>query len=437
MNQFFSQELAKIASISVAALIVGWLFGEAILFFALALSYLLLTHVWHLSQAMQWLEKSSEDAAPPEGHGLWADVFDSMFDMQKANSAERQRLKNNIEYFERSFTAMPDAVIILDSDWKIDWCNRASNVLMGIQSPRDHGQYLLNLMRHPNFVSYINGRDFDDSYFLHSPRNPSIELEVRLSRFGNNEHLLFARDVTKVRQVDQMRRDFTDNVSHELKTPLTVITGYLETILDQKKLIDPKLHRAIDQMHGQGERMKSLINDIISLSKLESVPLAVDETPINMRDMAEILRDEALQLSGESRVIDLSIDDDWLVTGSRSEIFSALSNLVFNAVKYTPNDAKISLSWQKTNLGASFSVRDAGPGIAQEHLSRLTERFYRVDNSRNSATGGTGLGLAIVKHIMQRHGGDIVVSSILGVGSNFVCHFPNARLMNSVDSIKK
>jgi two-component system phosphate regulon sensor histidine kinase PhoR len=234
-----------------------------------------------------------------------------------------------------------------------------------------------------------------------------------------------------------MRRDFTDNVSHELKTPLTVITGYLETLMDQKKLVDPKLHKAIDQMHGQGERMKSLINDIISLSKLESIALTIDEAPINMRDMAEILRDEALQLSGEKRVIDLSIDDDWLITGSRSEVFSALSNLVFNAVKYTPDDAKITLSWQKTNLGGSFSVRDTGPGIAQEHLSRLTERFYRVDSSRTSATGGTGLGLAIAKHIMQRHGGDITVSSILGVGSNFICHFPNARLMNSVDQIKK
>ena len=398
---------------------------------SLVLLVMVVRHLKQRSKALAWMDSEDGGLPPPEGDGSWAEMFDALYELQKANAAERQRLESSIDYFERSFSAMPDAVIILDSQWRIDWCNRAANQWLGIQAPRDFNQYLLNLLRQPAFVRYINQRQFDESYFIPSPRNPAVELELRLSRFGNNEHMLFARDVTKVRQLDQMRRDFTDNVSHELRTPLTVITGYLETLQDQRDKIDARLHRALDQMSAQGERMKSLITDIIWLSRLESVPLEVDESPINVRDLADSLQCEALEVASEERVIDISVDNDWLLQGSHKELYSAFSNLVFNAIKYTPVDAKVMLIWQKTNFGATFTVKDTGPGIAPEHLSRLTERFYRVENSRSTASGGTGLGLAIVKHIMQRHGGELRVTSIQGLGSSFVCHFPNSRLMSA------
>lgn len=428
MNNRLQSDLLSLMGVLALTWLVGAMFGLTFELISVVLLAMVIRHLNQRSKALAWMESVDENTPPPEGDGHWATMFDALYELQKANLAERQRLESSIDYFERSFSAMPDAVIILDSEWRIDWCNRAANQWLGIQAPRDFNQYLLNLLRQPSFVRYINQRQFDESYFIASPRNPAVELELRLSRFGNNEHMLFARDVTKVRQLDQMRRDFTDNVSHELRTPLTVITGYLETLQDQRDLIDSRLHRALDQMSSQGERMKSLITDIIWLSRLESVPLEVDDTPINVRDLADTLRREAQEVSSEERVIELSIDDDWLLQGAHKELFSAFSNLVFNAVKYTPSDAKITLIWQKTNFGATFTVKDAGPGIAPEHLSRLTERFYRVENSRATASGGTGLGLAIVKHIMQRHGGELRVSSIRGLGSSFVCHFPNSRL---------
>lgn len=420
-----------LAGIVALAWLGGTMFGVTYEFLSLVLLALVIRHLNYRNKALNWMESADEDIPPPEGDGHWATIFDALYELQKANRAERQRLESSIDYFERSFSAMPDAVIILDSEWRIDWCNRAANQWLGIQAPRDFNQYLLNLLRQPAFVRYINRRQFDESYFIPSPRNPSVELELRLSRFGNNEHMLFARDVTKVRQLDQMRRDFTDNVSHELRTPLTVITGYLDTLTEQRELIDPRLHRALEQMSAQGERMKSLITDIIWLSRLESVPLEVDEAPINVRELAQSLQREALEVASEPRDIDISIDDDWLIQGAHKELYSAFSNLVFNAMKYTPPDAKVTMIWQKTNFGATFTVKDTGPGIAPEHLSRLTERFYRVESSRATASGGTGLGLAIVKHIVQRHSGELRVSSIQGLGSSFICHFPNSRLLSA------
>jgi two-component system, OmpR family, phosphate regulon sensor histidine kinase PhoR len=408
--------------------VLGALVGYPLELLVLVLLAMVIRHLSQRSKALEWMAAVDENTPPPEGDGSWGQLFDALYELQKTNLAERQRLESSIDYFERSFSAMPDAVIILDSEWRIDWCNRAANQWLGIQAPRDFNQYLLNLLRQPSFVRYINQRQFGESFYIPSPRNPAVELELRLSRFGNNEHMLFARDVTKVRQLDQMRRDFTDNVSHELRTPLTVITGYLDTLQDQRDKIDARLHRALDQMSAQGERMKSLITDIIWLSRLESVPLEVDESPLKVRELAESLHREAIELAGEQRLIEFSVDDDWLLQGSHKELYSAFSNLVFNAIKYTPSDTKITLIWQKTNFGATFTVKDNGPGIAPEHLSRLTERFYRVENSRATASGGTGLGLAIVKHIMQRHGGELRVSSIQGLGSSFVCHFPNSRL---------
>ncbi len=436
MKDRLQSDLLKLAGTLAITWAVGSLVGYPYQLLTLVLLAMVVRHLRQRSKALAWMGSEDGGLPPPEGDGTWAEMFDALYELQKANAVERQRLVNSIEYFERSFSAMPDAVIILDSEWRIDWCNRAANQWLGIQAPRDFGQYLLNLLRQPAFVRYISQRKFDESYFIPSPRNPAVELELRFSRFGNNEHMLFARDVTKVRQLDQMRRDFTDNVSHELRTPLTVITGYLETLQDQRGLIDARLHRALDQMAAQGERMKSLITDIIWLSRLESVPLDIDEIPLNVRELAESLQREALEVANEQRDIAIVVDDDWLLQGSHKELYSAFSNLVFNAIKYTPAEAKITLIWQKTNFGATFTVKDAGPGIPPEHLSRLTERFYRVENSRATASGGTGLGLAIVKHIMQRHGGELRVSSILGLGSSFVCHFPNSRLA-SLDKLQQ
>jgi two-component system phosphate regulon sensor histidine kinase PhoR len=429
LNVILSQEFLRVVILLLLSWAVGNAVGAPFVAVSICLAALVIWHTFSLSNALHWLAQKNEHSPPPEGLGVWAKLFDRLYNMQRENYAERRRLTANIEYFERSFSAMPDAVVIANDRWQIDWCNAACDTLLGLRPSRDIGHSVTSLIRQPEFLHYIEQRDFENALYITSPLNEAMELEVRMTPFGDNEHLMFARDVTKIRQLNKMRKDFTDNVSHELRTPLTVINGYLETMLGHQDLIDPKLHRALNQMQAQGERMESLISDIIWLSRLESVPVEFDELPIKVVDLAEQLKNEALELAGVERVIDINADADLLLKGSQREIYSAFSNIVFNAIKYTPADAVITLRWQKTSFGAIFSVKDTGPGIAVEHISRLTERFYRVDDSRASTTGGTGLGLAIAKHILQRHGGDLRITSVLSHGSTFTCHFPAARVV--------
>ena len=412
-----------------ACLLLGFVTGE----YAWVLACGLAIHLgWTLSQLLRlhkWLREHKPDEPPPDGYGLWGEVFDSIYHLQRRNQKARGRLQAVIDRVQESTTALKDAVVMLDSQGNLEWWNRAAETLLGLKTPQDSGQQLANLVRDPRFKEYFERGNYAEALEIPAPTNDRRRLQFHITRYGNREHLLLVRDVTRLYQLEQMRKDFVANVSHELRTPLTVIAGYLETLLDNVEDVNPRWLRALQQMQQQGARMQNLLNDLLLLAKLEATDYPSDNQPVAVDLLLLSIKNDAQALSG-SRNHRLSLDADagLRLKGSEAELRSAFSNLVFNAVKYSPADSEIRIRWWADEQGGHFSVADSGIGIEAKHLPRLTERFYRVDSSRASSTGGTGLGLAIVKHVLLRHRARLDISSVPGKGSTFTCHFPQQQL---------
>ncbi len=384
--------------------------------------------LWHLKQLLRlhkWLRERQPDEAPPEGYGLWGEVFDNIYHLQRRDQRVRGRLQAVIDRVQESTAALRDAVIMLDAEGNLEWWNLAAEQLLGLKTPQDSGQSITNLVRHPRFKDYFEAGQYQEALELPSPVNDRQRLQLQITQYGNHEHLMLVRDVTRLYQLEQMRKDFVANVSHELRTPLTVITGYLETLLDNVEDVNPRWLRALQQMQQQGARMQNLLNDLLLLAKLEATDYPSDNQPVAVDLLLLSIRNDAQALSGaRSHRISLEADNQIRLKGSEAELRSAFSNLIFNAVKYSPDESEIRIRWWGDEQGAHFSVADSGIGIEAKHLPRLTERFYRVDSSRASNTGGTGLGLAIVKHVLLRHRARLDIASVPGKGSTFTCHFP-------------
>lgn len=384
--------------------------------------------LWHLKQLLRlhkWLRERQPDEAPPEGYGLWGEVFDNIYHLQRRDQRVRGRLQAVIDRVQESTAALRDAVIMLDAEGNLEWWNLAAEQLLGLKTPQDSGQSITNLVRHPRFKDYFEAGQYQEALELPSPVNDRQRLQLQITQYGNHEHLMLVRDVTRLYQLEQMRKDFVANVSHELRTPLTVITGYLETLLDNVEDVNPRWLRALQQMQQQGARMQNLLNDLLLLAKLEATDYPSDNQPVAIDLLLLSIRNDAQALSGaRSHRISLEADNQIRLKGSEAELRSAFSNLIFNAVKYSPDESEIRIRWWGDEQGAHFSVADSGIGIEAKHLPRLTERFYRVDSSRASNTGGTGLGLAIVKHVLLRHRARLDIASVPGKGSTFTCHFP-------------
>ncbi|KAB0547154.1 phosphate regulon sensor histidine kinase PhoR [Pseudomonas argentinensis] len=419
----------RLVLLITACLFAGVITGE----YAWAIAIGLAAHLlWNLSQLLRlhaWLKDHQPDEPPPDGYGLWGEVFDSIYHLQRRNQRARGRLQAVIDRVQESTAALRDAVIMLDSQGNLEWWNQASETLLGLKTPQDSGQSITNLVRDPRFKDYFERGIFLEPLDLPSPVNPRRQLQLNLTRYGNQEHLMLVRDVTRLHQLEQMRKDFVANVSHELRTPLTVISGYLETLLDNVDEINPRWRRALQQMQQQGSRMQGLLNDLLLLAKLEATDYPSDNQPVAVEALLKLIKADAQALSAErNHRISLEADADLKLKGSESELRSAFSNLVFNAVKYTQAEGEIRIRWWQDAQGAHLSVQDSGPGIEAKHLPRLTERFYRVDSSRASHTGGTGLGLAIVKHVLLRHRGRLEITSVVGKGSLFTCHFQPAQI---------
>lgn len=413
-----------------ACLLLGFITGE----YAWVLACGLAIHLgWTLSQLLRlhkWLREHKPDEPPPDGYGLWGEVFDSIYHLQRRNQKARGRLQAVIDRVQESTAALKDAVVMLDSQGNLEWWNRAAETLLGLKTPQDSGQQLANLVRDPRFKDYFERGNYADALEIPSPINDRRRLQFHITRYGNREHLLLVRDVTRLHQLEQMRKDFVANVSHELRTPLTVIAGYLETLLDNVEAVNPRWLRALQQMQQQGARMQTLLNDLLLLAKLEATDYPSDNQPVAADLMLLSIKNDAQALSGEQQHrISLEADPHLKLKGSEAELRSAFSNLVFNAVKYTPAGGDIRIRWWSDEKGAHLSVSDTGMGIEAKHLPRLTERFYRVDKSRSRETGGTGLGLAIVKHVLLRHDGRLDIASTPGVGSTFSAWLPRARLL--------
>jgi two-component system phosphate regulon sensor histidine kinase PhoR len=379
----------------------------------------------------QWLALRSS-IEPPEASGMWGEVMDGLYRMQQKYRRERVRLRALISYLRESFTSLPYGAVIIDPDNNIEWSNNAAQALLGLRYPEDSGQQIVNLVRAPEFIKYFEAEEYSQPLELTAPSQNSVHLQIHVTFFGKRSRLLFARDVTQTYRLEQMRKDFVANVSHELRTPLTVINGYLETFADASptgQASDARWRRALDQMLGQSRRMQTLINDLLLLSRLETLPQTSQQQALAVRPILDIIREEALAAVGDAREISVECDEAIAVIGQRDELHSAFANIVFNATRYTEPGGRIEIRWYGDRDGACLQVRDNGIGIDAEHIPRLTERFYRVDKSRSMDTGGTGLGLAIVKHVLIRHHAQLVVTSQAGVGSSFTCVFPASQII--------
>ena len=430
MNQNWHGTLIRHLLLLVAAcLVVGLISGYYGWSLAIGLAFYLGWTLKQLLRLHEWLRQHKPDEAPPDGYGLWGEVFDSIYHLQRRDQRVRGRLQAVIDRVQESTAALKDAVIMLDSDGNLEWWNLAAETLLGLKTPQDSGQPVTNLVRHPRFKEYFEQGNYGEPLDIPSPVNDHLRIQLYITRYGNNEHLMLVRDVTRIHQLEQMRKDFIANVSHELRTPLTVICGYLETLLDNVDDVNPRWKRPLSQMQQQGERMQTLLNDLLLLAKLEATDYPSDNQPVAVDSMLRSIKSDAQALSGQrNQTITLDIETDSALKGSEAELRSAFSNLVFNAVKYTPDGGSVRIRWWADSAGAHLSVQDSGVGIDNKHLPRLTERFYRVDSSRNANTGGTGLGLAIVKHVLLRHRARLEISSVLGHGSTFTCHFPPVQV---------
>lgn len=386
--------------------------------------------LWSLHQLHQlnlWLHGGAGRDEPPEAGGLWGQVFDTLSQVQKETLKVNARLQGNIDHLRASFSSMADAVVMLSPDGAIEWSNQAAHTLLGLRHPDDTGRLLVNLVRSPEFIRFFDSRDYEDRFQMASPVNSQVKLSVSVSVFGRDNRLLFARDITRTVQLEQMRKDFVANVSHELRTPLTVINGYLEILSAQAEPGTPG-ERAIGQMTTQALRMQNLVQDLMTLSRLEAVPVGKQRDTIVVRSLMDAIREEIIAAASGSRDISVQCDETLNLIGDSKEIQSAFSNLAVNAARYTRDGDKITLRWYGDRDHAYFEVADTGIGIEPQHLPRLTERFYRVDQSRSTDTGGTGLGLAIVKHILLRHQGELKIKSQPGRGSTFTCVFPRSSV---------
>lgn len=399
--------------------IVGWFFGH-LPWLLLAATSLQLT--WHLFNQMRlsiwlWDEKR---LAPPSGTGDWESIFNGIYRVQQRQRKKRKELTNIIRRFRNGAESLPDAVVVFRSEGNIVWCNKLAQALLGFRWPEDSGQPISNLIRTPDFIKYLNKKDFSEPLELSSPLNVERVLEMRIVPYTEGEHLMVVRDVTQLNQLEGMRRNFFANVSHELRTPMTVLRGYLEMTEDPDMLVGPMWTKAHGVMTEQLNRMNALVNQLLTLSKIEASPIHELEDIVDIPSMLEVLEKEANSLSGDQEhKLTFSVDGKLRVLGDQDQLRSAISNLVYNAVKYTPAGADIRVKWFQTGQGACLEVSDSGEGIEPQHLSRLTERFYRVDKARSRDTGGSGLGLAIVKHALNHHDSHLDIYSEVGVGSKF------------------
>lgn len=430
MSKFWLRPLITLATTALFALVFWATVGAvaALLFFSAALLLYLAFHLRNLCALARWLERP-EAREVPHGSGIWYDLFSRLYQQQRGLSTSQHDLSAALERFQRAAEAMPDGIVMLNDKDQIEWCNAVAEAQFGLNLERDRGQWLSYLLRQSQFSDYLAAHNYREPLIIKSLRNRDLTLSVQLVPFGDEQKLLLIRDITQIERVETMRRDFVANVSHELRTPLTVVGGFLETLADAEKLDGKEVRHYLRLMHSQTTRMQRLVEDLLTLSRLESSSGPLLESTVDVPRLLETLYREALSLSNGKHRIRLDSRSREGLLGNEDELHSAFGNLVSNAIRYTPEGGEIVLSWGNEGNGALFAVTDTGLGIDAEHVPRLTERFYRVDRGRSRETGGTGLGLAIVKHIVTRHQAKLEIDSEPGKGSIFRVMFPEHRVV--------
>ncbi|MBD1226944.1 phosphate regulon sensor histidine kinase PhoR [Xenorhabdus griffiniae] len=397
------------------AVILSLFIGHLAWLLVIALFLALVWHGYNLLKLSDWLWLD-RNMLPPAGRGGWEPIFYGIYQLQQRNRKRRRELALLIKRFRSGAESLPDAIVIMTTEGNIFWCNRLAQHLLGFRWPEDNGQHIFNLLRYPDFSRYITANDF--SHPLSIELNNGNMMEFRIMPYSEKQLLMVARDITQKRQLENARRDFFANVSHELKTPLTVLQGYLEMMEDQA--FDNKVNqKVIGTMREQIRRMDGLVQQLLHLSKIEGGAQVDMNEVVDVPNLLKVLQREVLALGNEQYDIVFDIDEKLKVFGNEEQLRSAMSNLVYNAIRHTSPGTRIEVSWQNVSQGALFTVKDNGGGISAEHLPRLTERFYRVDRARSRQTGGNGLGLAIVKHALHHYNTHLDIESTLGKGSVF------------------
>ena len=401
----------------------------ATLFFSISLLIFLVLHLRQLEALDYWLADSSGRTVP-DGTGLWEEVFARLNRMVRQHRKEHEQRVAALQHMEQATSALPEGVAILDESYHIEWCNPLAEQHFGLDSKRDIGQQITYLARQPEFVQYLAMREFSEPLVLSGARQDGLTLSIKLIPYGGNKLLLISRDITHLERIETMRRDFVANVSHELRTPLTVVNGFVETLHDMPNLENSMARRALHLMGEQTHRMERLVDDLLTLSKLEDTLNVLQEETVDVSGLLRSLHQEGQSLSAEKHTLRLELASSCALLGNADELRSAFGNLISNAIRYTPQGGEILVSWYEQGDQPVFSVQDSGIGISPQHIPRLTERFYRVDCSRSRETGGTGLGLAIVKHIASRHQARLEITSEEGTGSTFSIVFPASRRLS-------
>ena len=392
-----------------------------------ALAIELVRNLVNLHQFDHWLRNRNR-RDPPDAGGLWGDLVSQVSRLHRRKQFHKKRLLSLFRELRRSTASMPDGVVALNSANEIVWFNRKAAELLGLKRKTDFGIQIAGLLRVPEFSRYLAKGDYSASLRVPPRVGDATTLEFQGVPYGEGQVFLLVRDVTRQSQLETMRKDFVANASHELRSPLTVISGYLETLALDDTLPDD-LRGPIGEMRRQSERMTTIISDLLELSRLEATDEQVVGTPIDVVGLLTLLRKDLSARDAKAHAVELRIESPDGLMGDQGLIHSAFWNLVDNAAKYTPPGGTITLRWWTDDDGGHFAVTDTGPGVAAEHLPRLTERFYRVDPGRARDKGGSGLGLAIVRHVLQKHGGELKIESVEGRGSTFSCHFAPLRLV--------
>jgi two-component system phosphate regulon sensor histidine kinase PhoR len=428
-------ELNRFLVVLVGAAIVGLISGHLFFILLIALLGYLIQLIHQLWRLKRWLDRlpDSFDSEPPEASGIWGGIFDAIYRLQRRERSAVHHLESILNKAQESSAALEMAVVMINTKGALEWWNKAAEHLLGFRTGQDRQQGVTNLLREPKFFEYFEKRKYKEPLHIPSPLDKNRILEFQITLFGEGDRLMLVRDVTQMHKLESMRKDFVGNVSHELRTPITVINGYLETLLDHTDSVAPRWVKPLQQMHQQSQRMENIVRDLLTLSRLETNALPREQDKVDVSSLLREIKSEAEQAfteKGHSFLLEVKTDSCLL--GSLTELYSAISNLMFNAAKYTPDGGEIRVVASEGQAGLDIAVIDNGVGIAAQHIPRLTERFYRVDESRSTDTGGTGLGLAIVKHVLARHNARLDVISTIGKGSQFICHFPSQRVLPNI-----
>ncbi|SAK63643.1 phosphate regulon two-component system sensor kinase [Caballeronia hypogeia] len=428
MNIIWTRAIVSLALLAALGAAIGAIAGVRI---ALAFAVLMLVVqgffvTYHMQRLWRLLEAPVYGEVP-SALGIWGEIYYRLHKLAKRWHAQVRQVEQQHSRFIQAIQASPNGVAMLDDHDQIEWCNAIAEKHFGLDAKRDLRQHITHLVRQPDFVRYLNSHRYEETLVMHGMGlNRQYTVSVQVFPYGDSRKLILTQDITELERTDSMRRDFVANVSHELKTPLTVLSGFLET-MRELPLDEADRMRYLDMMEQQASRMQNIVRDLLVLANLEGDVRPPGDELLDMRGVMRHLEDDANSLSGGRHRIAFHGDDSLTVAGVETEVVSALGNLVTNAVRYTPDGGTIDVSWQRVKDRAVFTVKDSGLGIPAEHIPRLTERFYRVDRSRSRDTGGTGLGLAIVKHVLQRHHAELDVKSEVGRGSTFIVRFPASR----------